>query len=146
MTSPKDLPQLLAVHACETLIKRFAQLNDAGDFDALGALLTADAVFARPSAPGQLIHGREAIVAAFKARPPRRTRHVTANALVQLLTPDTAQATSQVLLFSGAAGAVPTKAALPFLLGAFEDHFVCQNGCWLFSKRIGYLEFEAGLG
>jgi hypothetical protein len=56
---------------CERLIKLYVNLNDAQDWPAVAALYTQDARFARPSKPGEFVHGRAAILAGFLARPPR---------------------------------------------------------------------------
>jgi ketosteroid isomerase-like protein len=45
---------------CERLIRRYVNLNDAQDWDAVAALYTEDARFARPSKPGEFVEGRAA--------------------------------------------------------------------------------------
>ena len=70
---------------CERLIKHYVNLNDAQDWDAVAALYTDDARFARPSQPGAFVEGREAILAELsRARPPRAQRHVIANVVVDV--------------------------------------------------------------
>ena len=76
----------------ERLIKRYVNLNDAQDWNAVAGLYTEDARFARPSKPGEYIEGREAILASFLARPPRAQRHVIANTVVDVEGPATARA------------------------------------------------------
>lgn len=70
--------------ACEQVIRQFALLNDRHDHEGLAALFTADGVFARPSAPELPVHGREAILHSFRARPPRTTCHLMLNTLVSI--------------------------------------------------------------
>ena len=56
---------------CARLINRYALLNDAGRWDELVALYAEDGLMTRPTAPDAPIVGREALLAAFTARPPR---------------------------------------------------------------------------
>ena len=60
-------------HDCAKLVARYANRNDAADWVAVAALYAPDGRMARPTAPDDWIAGREAILAAFKVRPPRVT-------------------------------------------------------------------------
>ena len=144
MSTIDDTDTLLAAVACERLIRRFARLSDQGDFVALAALFTEDGVFARPSAPTLRIEGRAAILAAYQARPKRASRHVTANVLVDLLSPTSVTATSQILLFAGTDTGYPMRASAPLWVGEFQDRLELRDGRWLFKERLGTLEFEFG--
>lgn len=115
----------------ERRIRRFAQLNDAHDHDALAAMFTADGSFARPSDPSVPILGREAIRAFFRDRPQRITRHVMANTLVDIVSDRQVRAHSYVVLYM----------ADKTLIGDFFDHLVLQDGVWLFAERRGTLAF-----
>ncbi len=124
--------RLVDERACERLILDYAALNDAGDWDGVAALYTADGRMSRPTAPDDFVEGREVICAAFKARPPRTTRHICANIRVYL-DGDAATATSQIMLFT-AADKVP-------LVGSYQDRMIRTAGGWRFTERRGSLDF-----
>ena len=65
------LDRMLAEHAIARLITRYVHLNDAGQWEDLAALYTQNGRMNRPTAPDSFTTGREAILAAFQARPPR---------------------------------------------------------------------------
>lgn len=136
------LEQLLAERAITRLIHQFIRLNDAGDYTALASLFTPDGRFARPTTPDQPIIGREAILAAFKARPPRQTQHLAANIEIDLQ-PDgqRAQARSQIILFTSPVAGGPVN----LLVGGFADELVQLNGAWLFQSRQGSVLMKGGL-
>ncbi|KAB7767005.1 nuclear transport factor 2 family protein [Xanthomonas maliensis] len=131
---------------CEQLIRRFALYNDQHDHDAIAELFTADGVFARPSAPDQPIHGREAIRQSFRERPPRTSCHLMHNTIVDVQSDTRAHAHSHVLLYTAAdtSGAPPWNAQTPALLGSFDDVLVCEQGRWLFQQRRGSLLLRVG--
>ena len=126
------LETLLAERDIERMIVAYAAANDAGEWDAVGAMYVEDGRMSRPTAPDDFIEGRAAILAAFKARPPRTTRHIVANIRVDV-SGDTATATSQILLFTGA-----DKAPL---VGSYHDKMARTPGGWRFSERRGSLDF-----
>jgi 3-phenylpropionate/cinnamic acid dioxygenase small subunit len=119
-------------YAIEKMIIRYARLNDEARWDDVAALYVPDGRMSRPVAPDDYIEGREAICAAFKSRPPRTTRHVCANILVDV-DGDTASAVSTILLFTA-------KDALP-LVGGFTDKLVRTAQGWRFTERRGSLDF-----
>ena len=123
---------LLAERAIERLIISYAALNDAGDWDGVAALYLPDGRMSRPTAPDVFITGRETILAAFRARPLRTTRHVVANIRVTV-EGDTATATSQILLF--------TAPATPPLVGSYNDKLARTAEGWRFAERAGSLDF-----
>lgn len=127
------LARLLDERACERLVLDYAALNDAGDWDAVAALYVPEGRMSRPTAPDAFIEGRDAILAAFRARPPRTTRHVCANIRVTLVEPARAQVASQILLFT-AADQAP-------LVGSYADICVKTAGGWRFAERRGSLDF-----
>ena len=118
---------------CARLISLYALLNDEARWDAVAALYAPDGVMTRPTAPDQPIVGRQAISAAFKARPPRTTRHVCSNIVIDVESATSARGRSAMLLFTSAAGAP--------LIGGFEDRFVLTNDGWRFAERRGTLTF-----
>ena len=119
---------------CAALINRYAMLNDAARWADVAALYAEDGSIARPTAPDAPIEGRAAILAAFEARAPRTTQHVTANIVVDVIDADSATATSAMLLF--------TAAGTPPLVGGFVDRFRRVPGeGWRFAERRGTLTF-----
>jgi len=141
-----DLERMLAESAIARRITLYAALNDAGRWEDVAAMYTPDGRMSRPTAPDAFIAGREAILAAFKARPPRATRHVVANILVDVADDGlTATASSQILLFTGSenpTGSLPIASASPPLVGSYADQLVLANGIWLFTERRGSLDFQ----
>jgi hypothetical protein len=118
---------------CARLINLYALLNDETRWEEVAALYAADGVMTRPTAPDDPIVGREAILAAFKARPPRTTRHICSNVVIDVESPTDARGRSAMLLF--------TAADKPPLVGGFEDRFVLTEDGWRFAERRGTLTF-----
>jgi hypothetical protein len=127
------LARLLAERACERLILDYAALNDASDWEGVAALYVATGRMSRPTAPDDFIEGREAILTAFMARPPRNTRHICANIRVTLDSEDSATAASQIMLFTA-----PDQAPM---VGSYHDRLVSTEAGWRFSERRGSLDF-----
>ena len=117
---------------CARLVALYANLNDEARWDEVAALYAEDGVMYRPTAPDAGIAGREAILAAFKARPPRKTRHVCSNVVIDVESPTTARGTSAMLLFTGEGAP---------LVGSFHDRFVLTGDGWRFAERRGSLTF-----
>ena len=129
---------------CERLIKLYVSLNDAQDWEAVAALYTVDARFARPSKPDEFVHGRGAILAGFTARPPRAQRHVIANTVVEVEDADHARAFSVIVLYQGdpaPAAELPAMSGPP-LVGTFTDKLVRTAKGWRFAERVGGLDFK----
>jgi ketosteroid isomerase-like protein len=117
---------------CTRLIALYANLNDEARWDEVAALYAEDAVMIRPSAPDRKIVGRDAILAAFKARAPRATRHFCSNIVIDVESPTMARGSSAMLLF--------TKDGPP-LVGSFHDRFLLSQSGWCFAERRGSLSF-----
>ena len=115
---------------CARLIALYANLNDAARWDELAALYIEDGTMSRPTAPDPPIEGRAAILAAFQGRPPRNTRHVCSNVVIDVLGPDEARGESAMVLFQ------PDAAPLA---GSFHDRFVRTAEGWRFAERRGSL-------
>jgi hypothetical protein len=130
--------------AIAELITRYAALNDAGDWDGVATLYTDDGRMSRPTAPEDFIAGRAAILAAFRSRPLRATRHIVANVLVSLESDTEARATSQILLFTGASAGegLPVQSMAPPLVGTYRDRLTRTNHGWRFLERRGSLDFR----
>ena len=126
------------------LINRYVNLNDAADWDGVAALYTEGGSLRRPSG-GDPVRGRDAILAAFKARPPRVQRHVIANTVVEVVSDTEATAFSVIVLYMGDAaadGGLPVKAANSPLIGTFTDRVVLTEDGWKFAERVGALDFR----
>jgi ketosteroid isomerase-like protein len=128
-----ELDRLVAERACERLILDYAANNDASDWDAVAALYTVAGRMSRPTEPDVFVEGRDAILAAFQARPPRTTRHICANIRVTIESETRATASSQILLFM-AADKLP-------LVGSYADQFSHTAAGWRFAERRGSLDF-----
>ncbi|AMO71227.1 nuclear transport factor 2 family protein [Sphingorhabdus sp. M41] len=124
---------LIAERACERLIIDYAALIDAGDWTAVAALYVADGRMSRPTAPDDFVEGRDAILAAFRARPKRASRHICANIRVMVSPGGTATASSQILLFTG-----PDQAPK---VGSYQDRLTLTADGWRFVERRGSLDF-----
>jgi hypothetical protein len=118
---------------CARLISLYALLNDEARWDEVAALYAPDGLMTRPTAPDSPIVGREAILTAFKSRPPRTTRHICSNIVIDVESATSARGRSAMLLF--------TSADKPPLVGGFEDRFVLTEEGWRFAERRGYLSF-----
>ncbi|WP_333837231.1 nuclear transport factor 2 family protein [Novosphingobium sp.] len=118
---------------CARLIALYANLNDAARWDEVAALYAEDGVMVRPTAPDAPVSGRAGILAAFQVRPPRVTRHVCSNVVIEVESADSARGESAMLLFTG--GPAP-------LVGSFHDRFVRTAEGWRFAERRGSLLFQ----
>lgn len=131
-------------HECARLITLYAALNDAGRWEDVAALYTESGRMSRPTAPDDFVEGRAAILAAFKARPARASRHICCNILVTVERDDRATASSQILLFTGAApdgDGLPIQSAAPPMVGTYHDILVRTDDGWRFVERRGSLDF-----
>jgi ketosteroid isomerase-like protein len=126
------LAKLLAEREIERLILDYAAHNDAANWEDVVAMFADDGRVSRPIAPDDFTQGREAILAAFKARPPRTTRHIVSNIRVDI-DGDNATASSQILLFTG-----PDMAPL---VGSYADQLEMTSKGWRFVERRGSLDF-----
>lgn len=133
------LQRLLIEDACRQLVLRAAAAADGHDADGLAALFAPDGVLQRPT--GDPLHGREAIRAAYAARPRSRlTRHLVTNTRVEVESAGAARAHSLVLLWSGstddADGPQGRPASGPALVGEFDDVMVLSEGAWCIAHRV----------
>lgn len=119
---------------CARLVAEYANLNDEARWDDVAALYAEDGWMTRPTAPDDRIAGRAAILAAFTARPPRTTRHVCSNVVIDVESPTTARGRSAMLLFIGPDAPI---------VGSFDDRFVLTSEGWRFAARRGSLTFPA---
>lgn len=124
--------------AVTQLVFRAAALTDAAAWEELAALYTDDGVLARPSAPNDPIVGRAAILAASRSRPPRRSRHLVSNVIVDVISADEARTTAMLTLFTGPAdGDEPVDADPVVAVGETRDVVRRVDGEWRFASRSG---------
>ena len=139
------IEQALIQHECAQLVLHYAHLNDLGDWQGLAQTFTEDATFARPSAPDEIIRGRDRILASFLARTPNRTVHVVTNIMVTAISASEATSICTIQLFPATArmedGVASHGRAAP-LVGGSVDRLCRENGKWLFSERRGYLTIK----
>lgn len=133
------IDRLIAEQDIAGLITRFGLLNDSGDWAGVAAMFTDDAKFIRP-AGGDPVVGREAIHASFASRPPRKSCHLIANIVVDVISADEARARSTLLLYAAPAGAA--EAGSPALIGGFNDRLVRTADGWKFAERAGFLDLK----
>jgi hypothetical protein len=119
-------------HECARLVAHYANLNDAVAWEELADLFTPDGRLARPTAPDDIISGRDAILAAFTARPPRRTRHVCTNVVIRVINEREASGECAIALF---------LADDKVKVGSFNDRFRLTEQGWRFAERRGTLTF-----
>ncbi|HRW02067.1 MAG TPA: nuclear transport factor 2 family protein [Tetrasphaera sp.] len=124
-------------HDCAALVMRYANGNDAADWDLVARLFAADGRMSRPTAPDDFIEGRDAILAAFRARPARTTRHVTSNVVIGVESATSARGECALVLYTA------YKAPI---VGSFHDRFVRTSDGWRFAERRGSLTFAAETG
>lgn len=117
---------------CSRLICHYANLNDEARWDEVANLFAEDGVLFRPSEPEQPIAGRVNILAEFRIRPPRITRHVCSNIVVDVESPILARATSAMVLYTGEMQ----------LIGGFKDELVWKQHEWRFKERRGFITFR----
>lgn len=132
---------------CTRLINLYANRNDRRAWEEVVALYTVNGLMARPTAPDDPIVGQDALLAAFRARPPSATRHVCANIVVTVESASAASAESVILLFTGKLdpdGGLPSRDAGPPLVGEYRDRFELTDEGWRFSERRGRLSFKLG--
>lgn len=118
---------------CARLIALYANLNDEGRWSEVADLYEPNGWMSRPTAPDQRIVGRAAILEAFEARPPRTTRHVCSNVVIEVESASSARGHSAMLLFTGPAAPA---------VGSFDDRFVLTSDGWRFAERRGSLTFK----
>src|SRR6476661_2669573 len=129
---PADPPS--SHRAIESLIARYAELVDDGDFAGLDRLL-ADATFVGSSAP---VSGRGEIEKLFRdtvivyddGTP--RTQHVTTNLAIEV---DEEAGTAVSRSYFTALQALPDMALQPIVSGRYHDRFERRDGQWRFVER-----------
>ena len=139
VNAPAAIRAWVAQQACRDLVVRAAACIDMQDYEAFAALFLPDGELQRPG--DSPLHGRAAILAAYRARPADRiTRHVVTNTRVDLESESVARVSSLVLLWSGsrssAAGPYGRPAQPRRVLGEFDDRLVQVDEGWRIARRI----------
>jgi 3-phenylpropionate/cinnamic acid dioxygenase small subunit len=122
--------------AITELLYRYAELIDAGDFDAVGRLL-ARATFAGTRSAST--SSAEAIAKLFGATTRRypghgntpRTRHLVLNPIIDIAEDGTATARSTFCVVQ----ATETVPLQPIVVGRYFDTFSCDDTGWYFTER-----------
>jgi hypothetical protein len=140
----KAKKRLLIEHECGKLPLLFAKYADDGDHAALVELFTPNGTYDRPFQPGYPFHGRAAIQAIFRDRPPILVRHLVTNVLVEVVSSTQARGTSYVVMMSNHELVEPPQSANGIFVGGFEDEYVLHDGVWRFASRKGHLALHEG--
>jgi len=134
--------ELACIEACRNLVIDFGYFIDSDQTPRLGELISPDTTFARPTEPGNIIRGSEAILAAFAARPRNRvTQHLNLNIRITQTGPDTAKGFSVVVLYLAEAAeelvAGKGRKAIGPIMGTWSDSFERTPAGWRFRDRRG---------
>jgi 3-phenylpropionate/cinnamic acid dioxygenase small subunit len=122
--------------AVTELLYRYAELIDAGDFVAVGALL-ARATFGGPASGS--VSGAELIAKLFAKTTRRypehgntpRTRHLVLNPIVEVSGQRTAASRSTFCVVQN----TETLPLQPIVVGRYFDAFSCDDAGWYFTER-----------
>lgn len=136
METVKPLPVDPVDRALATeLLARYAEAIDAGDFDAVGALL-ASAIL-EDADGNEIASGAEAVTGLYAATTLRHqngtplTAHIITNVIVDTIGPDELEMRSRFVVFQDAPG-VPLQ---PIVIGRYIDRVVRSPGGWAFARR-----------
>ncbi|HSG35301.1 MAG TPA: nuclear transport factor 2 family protein [Sphingomonadaceae bacterium] len=136
--------RLLIEHECGKLPLLFAKYADDGDHAALAELFMPDGTYDRPFQPGYPFHGRAAIQAIFRDRPPILVRHLVTNVLVDVVSETQARGSNYVVMMSNHDLIEPPQSSNGIFVGGFDDEYVLDNGSWRFASRKGHLALHEG--
>jgi len=132
-----------AITQCQRLALAFGKHVDYGEAEAAAALFTEDCVFERR---GEVLRGRDALVATQRAHGPNRvTRHHCLTPVVTLIDSDTAEGVTYFVLYRHVfAEASPGPAPLsgPEVVGDYVDLFKRTPQGWRISKRVARTVFS----
>lgn len=124
--------------ACQRVIYAAAAFIDGNDFASFAGLFVEGGTLQRPD--GSVLKGRDAILAAYQARPASRmSLHVISNTRFSDVSENGCRATSLVTLWASdsrsEAGPQGRAVVQPLVLGEFDDSFVLDGGVWRFASR-----------
>jgi len=148
-TTVSDAERRAIEQDCEKLALKSMMLNDAHEWDALSNLFTENAGFARPTDPDNPLEGRDAIRAAFKARPANRlTCHLCTSVIVDVIDADHARGRTTLTLITGDTANAAANPAMGVVadhkkfIGFMEDDYVRTADGWRIEKRLGRITFS----
>ena len=124
--------------AIRNLLGRYCELMDAAEWEQVGELFAGASLVGPTGAP---VAEGAAAVAALYARGTKlhggspRTRHITANTVIEL-DGDAAIARSSYVVFQSADG-FPLQ---PIITGRYQDAFACTDGTWRFARRQFFVD------
>jgi 3-phenylpropionate/cinnamic acid dioxygenase small subunit len=121
------------------LVFRYAELVDAGDFDAVGELFARGAY----GLPGALVEGR-AIGEVMRRScilhdGAMRTKHVTSNLIIEL-PDDAATGVASCRSYFTVMQATDTLPLQPIITGRYADTFTNDESGWYFTQRLITME------
>jgi hypothetical protein len=137
MSQSSELP---ATTAITNLLARYAELIDAGEFEAIGELFAHATV----TADNQGVWtGAEEVTGMYNDFTRKhsdgtpRTKHVITNHIVELDGPDNGRCRSYFTVFMS----TPTIALQPIAAGRYADEFARIDGVWCYVRRQMTVEF-----
>jgi len=132
-----------AADGIRNLLGTYCELMDEADWPAVSAMF-ADAELV--TADGTVVAAGADAVQRLYERGTRlydgspRTRHVTANSIIEV-DGDTANARSSYVVFQG----VPDAPLQPIITGRYRDRFVRVDGRWRFAQRMFLIDHVGDL-
>lgn len=138
-----DIQRMLIERACERLQVAYCHVIDHGTAAQVADLFTEDGVWA---AGKREFVGIDAVRSSFQKRQDnreRRSRHVCSNALIDVQGADNATGTVYLILYrhDDPDDARTRPAALPEMVGAYQDTFRRTDAGWRFSRRDVVIDF-----
>lgn len=136
-----DAPEIVlwrldAARAIETLLYRYADAIDRGDYAGVGALFARGRIELVPDDPTSDVVGADAVEALYRHTTRRypegtpRSHHVTTNVIVDV-DGESATATSRFTVFQATDG----LALQPIIAGRYHDRFTHHDDGWWFAAR-----------
>ncbi|APX75604.1 hypothetical protein LMG6001_03193 [Achromobacter insolitus] len=128
--------------ACARLCIEFANALDGGDYSRVMDVFTPDAVIVTPT--NQVVHGREAILASLRSRPPMVTRHLCSNIRVTLNGDGSATGLCYVVCFKafGVDATNPVSGTPAPIVADYHDTYVRTAQGWRIRERRIAIIFE----
>lgn len=126
---------------CTRLILGYCQATDTNDIEAFVGLFTEDAEWIRPD--GSTVTGQEGIRAYFAARPAGVvSTHISTNALVEVIGPDSATGRSVSTVYRGSAvEGGPAVLGPPVAILENRDDFTLTGQGWRIRRRRSRMIF-----
>lgn len=138
-----ELERMQIEWECGRLIKAYCNLVDARDYDAFIDLFAEDAKWETQSGGAMQGHSE------FRAYLERRSttslvRHVSTNAMVEVIDDTHARGQSYVTLFRDVdhKGTGTSAKMTPALVAEYHDMYIRKDGLWLFESRVTKVAFS----